>query len=245
MARKNTNEELWLEISAAGVYRDEATPGEGLVDTIVAIAQKDVVLGTGEGTGFAVDDWIRVGSGNLMEVAKIESLATDTLTMYSEIAFPHAVGAPVTSLEKVDLGAVSEDGITRDTSVERTEIRAATQASPYATLVANVNQRLSWNLLNHSNENVLMALGMDEGAIHGTGTGSDPYVIDILADDMGSVINHALWFTGALKDGTLFEIQGWSCDFDPNQTLNYLRGQAVLLPIAADVQHIRYYTPAI
>ena len=28
MARKNTNEELWLEISAAGVYRDEATPGE-------------------------------------------------------------------------------------------------------------------------------------------------------------------------------------------------------------------------
>jgi len=245
MARKNTNEELWLEISAAGVYRDEATPGESTLASAVSAGATDVDVQTGEGANFATDDWVRIGSGGGFELAKVLSIATDTLTLYGAVAFDHAADVYIGTMEKVDLGAVSEDGITRDTSVERTEIRAATQATPYATLVANVNQRLSWNLLNHSNENVLMALGMDEAAITGTGVAADPYIIDVIANDMGSVINHALWFTGALKDGTTFEIQGWGCDFDPNQTLNYLRGQAVLLPIAADVQHIRYYNPAI
>jgi hypothetical protein len=243
MARKNTNEELWLEVSAAGVYRDLTAGATGTIDTQAAAAQSDVVLGTGEGSSFSTGDIIRIGGGNVAEWAEVESIATDTLTLVSLLAFTHEVGEAVVEQESVDLGAVSEDGITRETTVERTEIRAATQASAYANLTTSVGQRLTWNLLNHSLENVMICLGLDEANIHGAGSAADPDVADLIADDMGGLANHALWFTGALNDGSDFEIQGWAAEFDPNQTLTYLRGQAVLLPIAADIQHIRYITP--
>jgi hypothetical protein len=243
MARKNTNEELWLEVSAAGIYRDAATPGTGALNSQAAAGQSDLVLGTGEGAGFTVGDVVRISSGNLSEFGVVESIATDTLTLHSFLAFTHATGIAVTEQEEIDLGAVSEDGITRETTVERTEIRAVTQATAYANLVVSVGQRITWNLLNHSLENVMLALGMDESNIHGAGSQADPSVADLTAENMEELLNHCLWFRGALKDATTFEIQGWAVEFDANQTMTYLRGQAVLLPMAADVQHIRYITP--
>lgn len=243
MARKNTNEELWLEVSAAGIYRDAATPGSGLLTVLAAAGQADLVLDTGEGAAFSVGEVVRISSGNLAEFATIETIVVETLTLNSFLAFSHAIGIAVEAQDEIDLGAVSDDGITRETTVERTEIRAVTQATAYANLVASVSQRITWNLLNHSLENVMIALGMNEADIHGAGTQIDPSVADLTADNMEQLLNQCIWFRGALKDATTFEIQGWAVEWDANQTLTYLRGQAVLLPMAADVQHIRYITP--
>jgi hypothetical protein len=85
---------------------------------------------------------------------------------------------------------------------------------------------------------------MDEANMHGAGTAADPTVGDLNPDQFDELTNIAVYFAGSLKDGTTIEVQGWDADFDPNQSITYLRGQAVTIPFAADVKHIRYYDPS-
>jgi hypothetical protein len=245
MARLNTSDELWTAVSSAGFIRDETTtPGDSTLNGAAAAGQK--VATVNSETNFAIGDIIRIGTGNIMEIGIIAALTP--LTLETNLAFSHATAEVVKEQQRVDLGDISDDGVTRESSVERTEIRAATQAGTYATLVTNATARLGFNLLNHSEENILFALGIDEataaGRLHGAGTAGDPTVADIDPDNFNELTNIAVYFAGTLRDGTTIEIQGWNCDFDPNATISYLRGQAVSIPFAADVQHIRYLNPS-
>jgi hypothetical protein len=243
MARLNTSDELWVSVSEAGFFTDETTtPGNTTSDA--AYSAGDTVLSVVAETNFAADDLVRIGSGNEMEIGIIESTAAGSLTLESGIAFAHASGIPLVEQQRVNLGDISDDGVTRESSVERTEIRAATQAGVYATLVTNASARVSWNMLNHSLENVMFALGIDEAGISGAGSAGDPFIADLNPDDFNELTNIGVYFTGTLRDGTTIEIQGWNCDFDPNLTITYLRGQAVTIPFAADIQHLRYLSPA-
>jgi hypothetical protein len=244
MPRLNTSDELWVAVSSAGFVTDETagTPGSTTSDAVYSAG--DTVLSVVSETNFATGDLVRLATGSSMEIAIVESTAAGSLTMESGIAFAHASGIVLVEQQRVDLGDISDDGVTRESSVERTEIRAATQAGTYATLVTNANARLGWNLLNHSLENVMFALGIDESNITGAGTAADPYISDINPDNFNELTNIAIYFAGSLRDGTTVEVQGWNCDFDPNATISYLRGQAVSIPFAADVQHIRYLMPS-
>jgi hypothetical protein len=243
MPRLNTNEELWVAVSEAGFIRTPATPG-GDTTTDAVLAPGVKVISVVSETGFTSGDLLRLGSGNLLEIGVVASTVAGSITIESNIAFDHLSGVQVVSQERVNLGAISDDGITRESSVERTEIRAATQAGVYATLITNANARISWNMLNHSFENVLWAFGMDEANIHGTGVAGDPFIADINPDLFDELNNITVYFAGSLKDGTTIEIQGWDADFDANVSITYLRGQAVSLPFAADVKHIRYLDPS-
>ena len=244
MARLNTSDELWVAVSEAGFFTDETagTPGSTTSDAVYAAG--DLVISVTSEANFAANDVIRVGTANEMEVQIVETTAAGSITLESALAFGHISGIPVVEQQRVNLGDISDDGVTRESSVERTEIRACTQAGVYATLVTNASARVSWNMLNHSLENVMFALGMDESNISGAGSAGDPFIADINPDSFNELNNIGVYFTGTLRDGTTFEIQGWNCDFDPNLTITYLRGQAVSIPFAADIQHLRYLSPA-
>jgi hypothetical protein len=242
MARINSSDELWTVISEVGVIRDAAA---GESDTLNAAASAGATTLT-ETTGtnaWAAGDILRVGTGSAAEVAIVDSYTTPTITLVSALMNDHAAGEPVVEQVKVNIGAIADDGVNRENAVETTEIRAATQAGIFATLTTSVSGRISFNILTHSLENVLLSMGIDEANITGTGTAADPYVADINFDDIGTLTNHAIYFTGARKDGTTVQIEAWAADFDGNQTVNYLRGQQVTLPLAAAVQAFRYYEP--
>jgi hypothetical protein len=247
MARANTSDELWVAVSSAGFITDETAGTPGNTTSDAAYSAGDSVLSVVSETNFSAGDVIRLATGNSMEIGIVETTGVGSITVESNIAFAHASGIAVVEQKRVDLGDISDDGVTRESSVERTEIRAATQAGTYATLVTNANARLGWNLLNHSEENVLFALGIDEALsarLHGAGTAVDPTVADLDPDNFNELTNIAVYFAGSLRDGSTIEVQGWNCDFDPNATISYLRGQAVSIPFAADVQHIRYLNPS-
>lgn len=244
MARLNTSDELWVAVSEAGFFTDETAGTPGSTTSDAAYSAGDTVISVTSEANFGAGDLIRVGTANEMEIQIVESTAAGSITLESALAFAHVSGIPVVEQQRVNLGDISDDGVTRESSVERTEIRAATQAGVYATLVTNASARVSWNLLNHSLENVMFALGMDESNISGAGSAADPWVADINPDNFNELTNIAVYFTGSLRDGTTFEIQGWNCDFDPNLTITYLRGQAVSIPFAADIQHLRYLSPS-
>jgi hypothetical protein len=211
------------------------------VDT--AVTAGDTVISVVSETDFGAGDLLRIGSGNSIEVGEVESTAAGSITLVSGALIDHAVGEAAVEQVKVDLGDVSEDGVTRETSVDRNEFRVSTQAGVYATLITSANARLSWNLVNHSLENVLASLGIDETGIAGGGIVADPDVAHVDPDAYNELQNHSLYLTGALKDGTTFEIRGFGADFDANQTMTYARGNPALLPLAADVKRMAYITP--
>jgi hypothetical protein len=242
MARLNTNDELWTAVSQGGVIRDVSAGESDTLNAAVSAGATSLTEATGT-NAWAAGDLLRIESGGDAEVAVVEAYSTPTITLASQIAFDHPIGGAIVEQEKIDLGAISDDGVNRENAVEKTEIRASTQAGIYATLVTSVTGRISWNLLNHSMENVMISLGMDEANIHGAGTAVDPTIADLIFDDVGSLQNHALYFTGALKNGAVFQIEAWGADIDGNQTVTYLRGQQVVLPFSADVKHFRYTTP--
>jgi hypothetical protein len=242
MARLNTNDELWTAVSQGGVIRDTVGGEADTLNALVAAGATALTEATGT-NAWAPGDLLRIESGGDAEVAVVEAYSTPAITLVSALGFGHPVGAAVVQQEKVDLGAISDDGVNRENAVEKTEIRASTQAGIYATLVTSVTGRINWNLLNHSMENVMLTLGMDETLITGGGTAADPTIADLLFDNVGSLQNHALYFTGALKNGVVFQIEAWGADIDGNQTVNYLRGQQVVLPFSADVKHFRYISP--
>ena len=242
MARINSSDELWTVISEVGIIRDVDAGESDTLNGDVAAGATSITETTGT-NAWTAGDLLRVGTGSDVEVAIVETYTTPTITLVSPLLKGHLAGAPVVQQEKINIGAIADDGVNRENAVERTEIRAATQAGIYAVLTTSVTGRISFNLLCHSFENVLLSMGIDEGNIAGTGTAADPYVADINFDDIGTLNNHSLYFTGARKDGTTVQIEAWACDFDGNQTVNYLRGQQVTLPLAAEVQAFRYYEP--
>jgi len=245
MARKNTNEELWTVCSQFGVLRDATagTPGSTTTDTTHAAGA--VAVNVASETNFTAGDWIRIDGGNKMEIQKVTSTAAGVINIDDELVFDHENGVAVTELERVVLGDITDDGVTRDTEVETAEIRAATQAGTYATLTVNVSGQISAALLNHSPENLLATLGIAETELRGTGTTGDPWITDIDFNKIGTVINEGLYLIGAMNDGTTVEIQGWGVEWEGTQSINYVRGGTVSLPVVANVKHFRYYVPAI
>ena len=101
MPRLNTSDELWNYVSVAGYLRDVSAGGTGTLSAEAAAGQKDLVLETGEGTNYTAEDYVRVGSGELLEVAQVDSIATDTLSCKSNLAFTHAIVAAVVEQEKI------------------------------------------------------------------------------------------------------------------------------------------------
>lgn len=243
MARLNTNEELWVAVSEVGVLRDGGT-GAGTLASAASNGDGSVTLDTGEGSAYAANDYIRIGSGNTTEVWQVESVATDTVTIRGSIVFEHAAGTVHNEQVKTNLGDISEDGVTRETTSDRQEFRVATQAGVYATLLVSSGLRLSWNLVNHSLENVLASLGVPESVLAGTGTAADPYTAPIDPDTFDTVTGESLYFAGSLEDGTTIEIRGCNAQYDANQTMTYARGNPALLPMLADVSLLIYLSPA-
>jgi len=242
MARINSSDELWTVISEVGIIRDVAAGESDTLGTLAAAGATTLTEATGT-NAWAAGDLLRIGTGSDAEVAIVEAYSTPTITLVSETMKEHAALEPLVEQAKVNIGAIADDGVNRENAVETTEIRAATQAGIYATLTTSVSGRISFNLLTHSMENVLLSMGIDEANISGTGVVADPFVADINFDLIGTLNNHAVYFTGARKDGTTVQIEAWAAEFDGNQTVTYLRGQQVTLPFAAAVQAFRYYEP--
>jgi hypothetical protein len=242
MPRINSSDELWTLISEVGIIRDVAAGESDVLLTLAAAGATALTETTGT-NGWIAGDILRVGTGSDAEVCIVEAYTTPTITIVSGLMKEHAALEPIEEQEKINIGAIADDGVNRENAVEQTEIRAATQAGIYATLTTSVTGRISFNLLTHSLENVLLSMGIDEGNISGTGVVADPYVADINFDEIGLLNNHAIYFTGARKDGTTLQIEAWAVEFDGNQTVTYVRGQQVTLPLAAAVQAFRYYEP--
>lgn len=244
MPRTNTNAELFAELDRVGVIRDVSSGVETTIAT-AAVDEGDTEIEVADGTGLAAGDLLRIGTGAVQEVAVIEGVVDDTITLVSELAYDHAIGEDVVEQERTVLGDVTDDGVGTELQIGRSQINAATQKERYAFLDEYVNGRVTFGVLNHSIENLLASLGIDEANIHGAGSAADPYVADETPDDINAVENQSFYFTGSLKNGTVVEVQLWRTSVDANRAIQYVRGgDGNPIPFAVDYGHRRTISPA-
>lgn len=86
------------------------TAALGALASPVSANDTDITLGAGEGTNFAVDDWILITDGNKDKVypRKVTAVVTDTLTVHMALPNAIAAGAEVKKSQIVEVGSKTE-----------------------------------------------------------------------------------------------------------------------------------------
>jgi hypothetical protein len=80
-------------------YDRALTAPKGTIDTEAASGQADVILGTGEGANFTAGDVVSF-KGPYPEFGKVDSVATDTLTLTANLTYTHVVGVEVLNVSR-------------------------------------------------------------------------------------------------------------------------------------------------
>lgn len=242
MTRRNRRAELWSEVSRALLVRDPASPS-GSTTLDAAASAGDTTLSVSDETGFSSGDLIRIDTEANMEEAEVDSVTTGQLTLVSPIAFDHDSDVDVVTREEVDLGDITEDGATPEFAHEKDEVRAATRRTAIGWIDTFVGYAVGFDLRYHSIENVAAMFGIPEGNINGSGTSSDPYVLDVTASDVNTLADHSIAFEGVLKNGETFRIELWGMNVQADQSIDYLKGEGTVVPIMADGHHVRFIGP--
>jgi len=178
-----------------------------------------------------------------MEGAKIEAPASTNMPLVSKLAYAHAVSEVVRELDRTDLGDLSDDGVQDETAVDRTRIDAATKRHAYDYNINHSEYKVTVNLENLSNENVLTAFGIPETNVHGAGTTADPSVADVRPNDLDTISPVHFWARGTLGNGNIVEVQYFDCKIDPSKSITYARGQDAPLQVVFNAAHRRWINP--
>lgn len=240
MARANNASEVFARLTEAGYIRDQDTPGSTTTDSAFTADGSIDNIDVADASPFSVGDIVRLDTETRLEHHVVEAVDTastpNNITFESVIAYDHDAGVDVVQAEKIVLGDVTDDGITEDLTVDRTEIDVATQLATYATLVTSVDARLELSIENVNPENYLFSGGVDDAGATGSGTAADPGQAVVDGDSVNSgIADISLYFTGIMDDGDNVEVQGWNAIIDPNRSRTWNTGTGAPLPIAADV----------
>lgn len=235
--RLGTAAELWDFLSEGGIIRDQtATPG----DTTVATASVPGALNllVASETNFSVGDLCRVGSGEILEVFEIEVAGVGDLTLKSPLEYGHAIGETVFEQLKVDMGHISEAGVTLSVSEDVFEVRASTSPLVLSRRTTGIDETISWEGINILPSNLAAVFGIDDANVFGTGVAADPYGMRINPNNLNELKLTSMYFTGVREDGDIIEIRGWNCRYDLNKTSTFARNAVAGLPLSALVKTV-------
>ena len=228
MARALSSQKVFHQLT--GVYFMSDHADTSLLTDAPAIGGKVLNVTTAEGTKFSVGDICRIGSnGNLAEVNMIESIATDELTFRLPFHRALTIGEAITQLTPNDLGATDENGVNLETTQGENAIIAGTQKSTYLFIPQNVEEALTFALRDFEKENLAQSLGLDEsaaGIVDSNGVVLNP-------NNFGA-LSHKPWkMEGLLEDGTAVTAIIYAAKVgSANQTLQFVHGQAAIIPFA-------------
>ena len=244
MARLNNPADVFSNLTGFGFFRDvTSSPGDTTLDAEAAAGQ--TVLSVASETNFVANDFLRVGDLGDQEIGKVEAVSSGEITLVSATTYLHENGEVVKEVEKVLIGDIDDAGVGLEWQGNRTQVDVATRNRRYFFTLSGVNARLTANLENHSVENLMLSLGLDETAITGAGSSVDPFKGHLDPELMDALLNHSFFFTGALKDGTTVEAHVSQISIDVNKTINYARQNPAVIPIAIDAGLVTWFQPGL
>lgn len=242
MARTLSAQEVFHQLTGVFFSSDDATTG--LVATAGTIGTKDVIATAGDvaAMSLVVGDAVRFGPvGTTAEVMIIDGISTETLTGKANLSRTVAIGEVITKLIWTDLGATDENGVNIDTTQAETAVVAGTQKNTYLFINQNVEEALTWALRDFNPENLAQSLGIDEATAAGF-VSATPDAVVIDPNQFATLTNKTWKFEGLLEGGESVTGLAYSAKVaSANQTLQFVEGQATILPMALRSNGVRAF----
>lgn len=242
-ARLGTAAELFNYLSEVGIIKDVSAGASTTSDT--AAAAGDVIISVVSETGFVQGDFVRIGSGENLEVHEVEAVSAGQIDLVSPLEYAQASGVAVVEQEKIDMGHASEGGVQWSVAEDIFEVRASTSALVLSRRTTGITENISFNGILWNLSNVANAFGVDESDVVGAGTAADPYAFRVNPDELNTLLNASLYARGVQENGDILELRGWNCIFDLNKSSTFARNAVAELPIGAQVKTLEFrrWTP--
>lgn len=224
------------EVSAVYLTRDK-TGTFGSTTLTAAAAAGAGTLTVAAITNFAVNDVIRIGDGETMELAVIHGSTAptgSTITLAANLVFSHLNGSAVREQTAYDIGDPTDDGVTVGYTGETSDINVATKRLPFAVRTGFVDGEMSMSFPQVSMYTIANAVGALLTKVTGAGTAADPRQFITDGNEFGGDSNMALIVVGTTYEGGIIRAELWSADFDyTGIRTQFSRGVDADVPIRA------------
>ena len=187
---------IFDSLTEVGYFTNGATAGgTGGSSTTTAQANAgQAVMAFTAVTNFSVGDWVKVGSGDLVEFHRIASIAVNNVTFDTNLLRTWATGTTVVEQQLVPFANIANDGVTLAFSGTVDRLREATKVFSIGTRPGTARASVSFNILDFTPSAIARALGLDPATIV-----SNQFVID---EKIGTNITDGIYCRGVLQDGT-------------------------------------------
>lgn len=213
------------ELTRVGLLVVPAVPVTSLVDTTPVAKRADTVdVTTADGALFADEDYIAIGGfdPNEIDIAQIEGISVDELTLKNGTQFAQPVGRVVQVLEELILGEVEESGIEDGLTLGAPVKHVGTRHGPWVNNPGFHDNEVAFQIMNASLETWKQAFALKDAAGQGAGTLIEPYSLDLNMEEIlrdavtnPSFINGripAVFMEGEyVHSGDQFRVEFWSC----------------------------------
>jgi hypothetical protein len=208
MLRQNNAQEILEKIEKVFKYTVPASGGQSTTLSAEALAGDSAIALTSE-TGFADGEHVFIYGSETELVTLLDVDAVPNTTLTRKLAFAHASGSVVSEVVQADLGYIEEGGINVSANFSQSPIGAANARSAIAYIAAEGGEMsMNFGLREANLRNILSSFMIDESALSGAGTATDPYTAIVGRDTIGSQLNHA--YRGVCR---LINGKTWTVDF--------------------------------
>ncbi len=197
-----TNANVLDGLDDFGYFAAHGTPLNTTVSSGGAAGTNTVTVGSG--TGYAIDQWVKFGSGNTVEFHQVQSVATNTLTLRTRFLRSQAVGVAVQRQQQVQIAAITRDGASLSLGGQVTEVYSGIRETALGLRAGNASAAYSFSITSYAKANVAQLLGLPAP---GGNTVS-------LLSGLGRTLVDGFYATGLMQGGRRLWVNGWGMDVD-------------------------------
>lgn len=245
-ARLNNAQELAKRLrKIEKFYIPTSTPVLDPTTAPIVAADDDISVTTL--ASFTTGDNIIVTGTGRMELNRLGTVpGSGAIPVIRPFSLAQDTGAIVAKATRKDLGYIEDAGGTFASSSSKSGVGAANAGGAIAYLDGDTpEQQFSWAVRESSLRNVLSAYGIDEDAIAGTGTDSDPYRGLISADNIGTQANFCLRASGLLVSNRILYFDLWNCTPEVSVSAQFIgKGQPTTWNMSVKYTDMLIYTLA-
>lgn len=213
-----TKGKVFDALQEVGFFTD-ATTGPLATTTTAAAAKGATVLALTAVTSLANGDWLKVGTGDLVEYHQIANIAALNVTLKSNLLRAQASGVAVVRQAQVSFGGIHEDGVQLAFGGSVEEVRLATKRMSAGIKLGAANVSLGFGIVEWSLSVLARVFGIPQTAIV---NGRLP-----INSNIGSAVIDGMYVKGVLKDGTIAYVNAWGCSQDVSQIAAQITQQGV------------------
>jgi hypothetical protein len=186
-------------------------------------------------TGLSSGDTFRVGSGNDVELNKINGAPSGgVVTLTFPLAKAHVIGEQARRQITYDRGDLDETGVKVTIESDTVDVNPSTRRLVLTRLDGYVRAFFEAAFPSFTLNNLVFALQMLLSRITGAGTSSSPFQLSFDGSAFGEDVNTSLSVYGTLVDGSslLIELHGYDMDQSVVKT-TFKRGELATIPFKA------------